>query len=64
MARVQKHSGGHSSHNALEHLSHGYKCQSCNSVDDTCALCHQWSGVNKDSYEERTHYEIFKILHK
>lgn len=49
MAREQKHSGGHSSHNALEHLSHGYKCQSCNSVDGTCALCHQWFGVNKDS---------------
>lgn len=49
MARERKHSVVHSSHNALEHPSRGYKCQSCSSGDGTCALCHQLSGVDKDS---------------
>ena len=49
MARERKHSGGHSSHNGLERLSHGCKCRSCNSVDGTFALCRPWCGANKDS---------------
>lgn len=45
----QKRSVGRSSRSARGHQFHGYRYQSCNSEDGTCALCHQWSGANKDS---------------
>lgn len=62
MGRERKHSEGRSSHNALEHLSRGYKSQSCNIVDGTCARCRPWFGVDKDNCRHKN--SILEDLNK